>query len=419
MDKVFEIIRVYVAITCLYRVEDGMAKLRRRARKLGRVEEEALTYHIDWSDTAELSDLIRDPNAEHGFRRVKYQAVAVEVSGPAVRINGWDFIGVIQGAASGEAVLLTLNGKDIEVPARYREQPTTRCEHCGTKRRRKQTYVLHNVSLNKWVQVGSTCLKDFFDDTTPERVAQMASWLTGFENYLTALGSAPEDIDPDAPRQTGPYGLHIATYLAHAARDIREHGWKSRGEYRHESTADAALETYHAVAKDPKADPAPEDFRKAAKVLEWMRGPLTETARSEYERNLAALVANGAEVVWAKHAGLLASAITCYDRAMDRAARQASEDKHGKGNHVGEVGQRLTVRARVTRLSYTEGYYGTTTVVGLRTLDGNALVWFASGVKEYDEGNVYEVTGTVKKHGEFAGAPQTIVNRCRFKAVTA
>ena len=204
---------------------------------------------------------------------------------------------------------------------------------------------------------------------------------------------------------------------AHVCADVRVSGWRSRGEYRSESTADAALETYH----DHKAaQPTDADRSKAAAVLEWLRGEFAETATSEYERNLATLTANGAQCCWAKHAGLLASAVTCYDRAERKAERKAAEAKHGNtGSHVGEVGQRLTVKATVTRVSYTEGFYGTTSVVGLRTLDGNAMVWFASGVKEYTEGAVYEVTGTVKTHGEFAGQPQTVVNRCRFTEVTA
>jgi hypothetical protein len=41
---------------------------------------------------------------------------------------------------------------------------------------------------------------------------------------------------------------------------------------------------------------------------------------------------------------------------------------------------------------------------------GHSFTWFCSG-KPLEEGKVYEVKATVKKHDEYKGVKQTIVNR--------
>ena len=41
----------------------------------------------------------------------------------------------------------------------------------------------------------------------------------------------------------------------------------------------------------------------------------------------------------------------------------------------------------------------------------NDVTWFCSGGTDLDEGGTYRVKATPKKHEEYNGRPQTIVNR--------
>lgn len=87
--------------------------------------------------------------------------------------------------------------------------------------------------------------------------------------------------------------------------------------------------------------------------------------------------------------------------------RQGSE-------HVGEVGDRLEFEVEIEGTRQLEGQFGVTTLVRMRDSEGNALVWFASGWKDYEKGARYHVKATVKKHDEFNSQKQTVVSRAVF-----
>jgi len=388
--------RVFIAIAYLGIFRDKVVILSRKATRLGLAP-------VEYVITDKVVD--RTGYRDDG-RSFKYRAVAVELQSVEVYLDGWEFVGEISPAASGENVLTTLSD-EREIPDNYRHRPSDRCDHCGYNRKRKSTFVLYNEKEDKWIQVGSTCLKDFFPGQSPAAIAYRVSLMQEIKEIKdrTPLGNMPGDLGD----------LHIEDYLSHVCADIRCDGWRSRGEYRDESSADAALYSYEKALR--RGQDAPEgDRRKAKLVAAWLRTELPSNASSEYERNLVALGENNAQVCRRKHAGLLASAVVAYDRAQAQKARLAAQAAGG-GGHFGEKGEKVTFTAKVERVGHFEGYYGPTTVLNFRRDDGSLAVWFASGSKDVATGDTYSVTGTVKKHDRYQGEAQTIITRCRLKAV--
>ena len=62
-----------------------------------------------------------------------------------------------------------------------------------------------------------------------------------------------------------------------------------------------------------------------------------------------------------------------------------------------------------------EGYYGTTRIFEMVTESGDKLVWFCSGDPQgLEEGKIFNLKGTIKRHGEFKDEKQTTINRCKI-----
>lgn len=83
--------------------------------------------------------------------------------------------------------------------------------------------------------------------------------------------------------------------------------------------------------------------------------------------------------------------------------------------YLGEEKERLRgLKARVTGIRTTEGYYGTVFIYSFLS-DENVLVWFSSSSKDIEEGDEIILTGTVKAHKEYNGIKQTVLSRCIIK----
>lgn len=79
-----------------------------------------------------------------------------------VNIKSWEVLGLIEPieGADSEYTLTSYNQKDM--PEKYRElEEPSNCEHCNTKRKRKQTFVIRNKDTQEVLQVGSSCMTDF------------------------------------------------------------------------------------------------------------------------------------------------------------------------------------------------------------------------------------------------------------------
>jgi len=116
--------------------------------------------------------------------------------------------------------------------------------------------------------------------------------------------------------------------------------------------------------------------------------------------------------------GIAVSGTVAFDRYQEREVKRAAEATRraaSPSGHIGTVGDRLDFDAEVIFVRYTEGYYGTTTIIKFRDDVGNIFTWFASGGRDVERGARFTVRGTVKKHDEYRGEQQTVLTRCTLK----
>jgi hypothetical protein len=80
--------------------------------------------------------------------------------------------------------------------------------------------------------------------------------------------------------------------------------------------------------------------------------------------------------------------------------------------HVGKVGEKLTVRVTISKVSDFTGGFGPTRCHTMVDADGHVFTWFASEAR-YEVGQVVTLVGKVKKHDAYKGVSQTVLTRCK------
>lgn len=156
------------------------------------------------------------------------------------------------------------------------------------------------------------------------------------------------------------------------------------------------------------------DQKLAKDCVAWILGWESDGRNlSDYEWNLLTAVKAG--FVNHRTANLVASAIPSYRRHLGKLQELATLPP---SNHVGKVGERLTLTLKITRIFTHEGDFGCTFIHGFRDEAGNDFVWFGSslltsedGSKRHEAGSTVTVKGTVKGHNEYKGRKQTQLTR--------
>ena len=86
----------------------------------------------------------------------------------------------------------------------------------------------------------------------------------------------------------------------------------------------------------------------------------------------------------------------------------------GTSEYYGEVGDKIELELTVTKNITLDGYYGTSHMHIMEDEDGNVFVW-TTQAKDWEDGSVHRVTGTIKDHRTYKNVKQTILTRCREK----
>ena len=94
--------------------------------------------------------------------------------------------------------------------------------------------------------------------------------------------------------------------------------------------------------------------------------------------------------------------------------------------YIGNIGEKLTIKAIYLKRFSFPSYYGETQVHKFADEQGNILVWktsnFVEQVKDgyYEsipKGSVIEIKCSVKEHNKYKGEEQTVVVRCKFNLI--
>jgi len=403
----------------LWGLQDITEKLNRRAERYG-MEKLVVTILDEWT--------VR--NEDNGREERKFR---VEIAGRAPRINGWQLAARIENNETIGTMVRVVPGKyDGGDYSKYRDHDFA-CDHCNTRRRRNDVFVLKHSDGSTKV-VGRNCLADFLRCKDAAGFAEYAEWFDKIDG-MSAGSLEDHGYDEGFGGREAAAAEPVVSYLAVARMITRRIGWMSRTAARDSydgatSTADNTNfylygrgRAHTLFIRENELEVSDADVDYAKKAVEWAASLSPEqTAKSEYLDVISRIAKVG--LVGEGLDGYAASIGRAWEKdcewKAERAEKEAQKENAPEKVYVGSVGERLKgLVVTVKRVRYFEGHYGVTTIVAMehKLSDGTVapITWFASGERDYNEGEDYTFTGTVKSHdSDDRYGKQTKVNRCKL-----
>lgn len=335
-------------------------------------------------------------------------AHAVYLEGPTnVCQNGWHLEATLD-VMGKEPVIWRAPDSAANIPAEMWKNAHT-CQHCGTSRRRKETFILRHDD-GTWTRVGRSCLKDFLGHNAAKALGSAVAYLKDLDKIEEGLESG------GGANYWHPQVILLVTLVV-----IEEHGFVPT--IRALELGKPATTT---IVKDRLADivagnrpvpDRPELAHAAGEIAAWA-ATIDADHGNNFMRNLGAIVRNG-EVSW-KQIGTLVAAPNVYRR--ENVSTKPKIDPSNERQHVGPIDSNVTGEVEILRVWETtynfRGKRLPKTLIVMRPTSGRChdLVWWckASGGPASEllqVGNRVKIRGRVKMFEEFRGEPQTVVQR--------
>ena len=377
-------------------------KLNRRAVKIGctplsvvKVRDEMVRDEVVWEESRHTVEHF-DPYSVY------------EINGETPVINGWDFIARLEHDSVLGTVVRTAPGKTL--PKRFWDAAGN-CEHCNTKRVRKDTFILREVATGEYKQIGRQCVRDFIGYENPADMYWWVAIMDEVSNEIDELNEGGRGV------REHPY-MSVERVLTFTLAAIDAWGYVSRKMSEEKeissTTSDVsclffsfklenAQKSVISAANSGKYD------EQVAKIIAWVKGWDAKTKQqSEFNFNVSRMV--DANFVRSNMFGFITCLPTMYLKAMD-----LLKEKAAKSNEfLGTVGEKLSVGVRITNIIHIQGSFGMASLVMMEDKAGNSVKWFSSANPQVRVGDEVVVRGTVKSHDNYKGTNQTMLTRCKF-----
>jgi len=337
------------------------------------------------------------------------QFLRVDLSYETLKLGEYTFVAALDHTVGKNPIVNAV--PEQLVPEQY-FTTASRCDHCGTDRFRKQTFLFKDAQGYKLV--GRSCLKDFFGVDPTKSLA----WLHSIGGIGEGLGVRGERVAPIVDIIA--VGLVLSKRYGYVtSKQAEAYFEKSNGESSIQTTADKVR--FSLFVPLVKAQPDEVEYRRqlmiesqlaAAQARELIKWALEHfgNENSSYAHNMRQLLA--VEAVGPRYVGYVVSAIAAYNREVEKHAFQKVVAKSNE--YVGSVGDKLAISVTVLKHSAFDTDYGTTHLFVMADAAGNSLVWFASN-NVLEVGETITLKGTVKAQNDRDGRKQTVLTRCKVQ----
>ena len=287
--------------------EDNMPRLK---AKLTHIENKCHKYGCEFH-FEELGEVFHEVMVDHNpLHKVTVRYIQVEVSGMA-KVNNWEFVATIE--HSKPVNVVRSFRPEVEIPVRYFTADPI-CEHCNTRRYRKDTYLIRNTETGEFKQVGKSCLMDFTNGLSAEAVAQYISWFDELIKGQSIEGSSYKCY------------YDVAEILQYAVEAVRLYGYTktySEGVSTKEIVMEQKFETgdYNKRIEEDHFDVNHRGNKERTEaILGWV-----STLEDDYGylTNLKAICTK--DFCESRDFGFICSAVVTYDREVEKKVRKASQ----------------------------------------------------------------------------------------------
>ena len=341
--------------------------------------------------------------------------IIIEVEAHPVVAN-WELVASLEHTKEGN-IIHSINN-NIDIPERY-YNVAPYCEHCNTNRRRKNSFIIRNIKTNEFKQVGKTCLNDFTGNINAEWLAQFYAMFNKLAEFEAPQGGCSNneryfpvmDLLTYTVAVTNIYGYCKSGTDNATGETVKDFYIVNEcGGY----FIDDVNNSIKGKMQEVNFKVTEEDTATAKKIIAYVNN--IEDGNN-YIHNIKTLCAS--DMVAYRNVNLLVSAITCYNRDLERKAKaEARKKEAGRSHHIGNIKDRLTIniaswKCLTSWCNCYDGYHEPTTFLyQFVDNDDNIFVWKTQ--KHLDEDTtLQEITGTVKAHNVFRDAKQTELTRCK------
>lgn len=321
-------------------------------------------------------------------------------------IKGFEIIAVIEHLEKRNLVYVcgnrSLRVDELEILHRL----TPKCEHCGYKRNRKKTVVLHNTMDDSLKQIGLSCLNYYLG-------VDIADKLNFLSNLEGLLAEEMEKYGEEGFRGSFVTGKSMS--LVNVIASFFEMMDDKPSIYRNNPDR---LTYDFIMASDIKKD----NLRLAEEVVRTLAN--VEVSEDTFMNNLSTLCRNG--YIRPKHLKMAAYIPIMYNRYLEKMEKQRKKleaeaerkERDSKSEYFGNVGDKISnLWVKVGDCLFSkevEVSYKNWTTMRLYKLykDNNIIIWYTSSPLR--TGCSYLLNGgKITEHKEYEGIKQTYIKRCR------
>jgi len=390
------------------------ANIERLRKKVDRIRNKCAKYGCDFH-YAEIGEEFRTFNEGEDAEHVE-RFILVEAEGTA-KVNGWRFLATLDHTEGGNIIHKMIG--DVEVPEKYYTcEPA--CDHCNSRRHRKNTYIIYNEDTQEFKQVGSSCLCDFTGGYSAEAAAA----------YISIFDSLMEFEAAPAGYSSKKY-YSVDAILKYAADIVSHVGYVSSQDEWSYTTKERVIDSWNydngnimsefdkKAVEEYRSKFSPDyDSAALAEYVETVKNHIrSKDADSDYIHNLQVIV--DSEYIEGWSLGYAVSAIQCYRRDVEREEAKRAREARNKAErasseYIGSVKDKVEIiqPKSVEVVSQWDNAYGVTTRYKIVDDAGNVIMWDSSTWID-NEKKVMSIKGTVKKLDEWNGVKQTWLTRCR------
>jgi hypothetical protein len=357
-------------------LEEKIEKLNKKAEKLG-------TKKIDLIVTNEVK------HEQHGTKKIAFRKVVVV--GQIPQIADWELVARFT-RIDGKVFLTNVRGDKI--PDHKLDDIV--CEHCNINRFRKRSYLLENVKTNEQIEVGSSCLKDFLGHD-PKLLLEMMKFNPS--EWFHSVAEMREEIEYES--------FDLTDVLIKAKHYIEKYGFFSKQDERYENEISTASRV---LIDEDDFDITTEDRIFISQVYNYF---YQKEENDSYTYNVKQLMIE--DCVSEKMMGLAVSMVWVYMGHLKKIEKEKQrQEMIDNSRHVGMVGEKIEIDVKIVDTKLIGTMYGTSRLYKFKDSNGNSISWFCSGRDlEAEVGDEIRIKGTVKKHDEYNGIKQTLLNRVK------
>jgi hypothetical protein len=397
------------------RLDEATKELTKLMKKANRYGNDPIYFTVGQEHEEDYPFNSTDLNGNRCVRYRKVTMVELEIVGNAPTVGNFEFLAHMEHGSGGN-IIDQSPFATVQVDHKYRSTEGY-CDHCKINRARKDLYIVLDKNTGEQRQVGRTCLRDYLGMDNPQWIAAR------FAMFAAVRGMGYSDFV---------WGETVERLLFWVSVSTKLFGWVSKGKAWDNNMRPTVDDYWMATHDRPdarmndsairwdklhaEADQHADEHKEAAeKAAEWIT-TITDDEKNDYLFKLRALRGGGV-IFDRKHAGMTASGLSAYYRAMEKEEKLRVLKANNKDSQfLGAVKVRLKGLAAViekNEVIRTNDWGENVKLVKFRTDDGNLISWFTSSYVSQSVGEKCVLDGTVKAHKEWNGIKETQMTRVK------